>query len=80
MTDTIKQFGKQDFFSSVLVSCSSKNQVPYLLNKGCNQLKFDISAAQGEKKNNTLPAFRVRSSNLLQALRRRIFFFFFGLA
>ena len=41
-----------DFFNSVLclVSCSSKNQVPYLiLNLGCDQLKFGMSAQ--EKKN-----------------------------
>ena len=56
MTDTIKHFGQQTFFNSVLclVSCSSKNQVPYfILNKGCDPLKFDTSAAQEKTKTKT---------------------------
>ena len=57
MMDTIKHIGQQVFFELCalsyfnLVSCSSKNQVPYfILDQGCDRLKHDTSA-EGEKKN-----------------------------
>ena len=43
MIDRIKHFGQQ--------ISPSKNQVPnFILNKGCDRLKFDMSAIQKKKK------------------------------
>ena len=53
MTNTIKHIGQQSFapIYFYLVSCSSKNQVPYfILDQGCDQLKLDTSAEGEEKK------------------------------